>query len=98
MSGQERDSFNAVLNLALIEQDDPDSKVTIRLGPFTAFTLVGALQLTTRHPELAPKMRARVQGVIDDIIKAFEGQPAHAVLLLGNDPANDVPREPSEPE
>jgi hypothetical protein len=90
MESQEQ-HLAAVRDLALMEMNDPENnKGTFQLGPFTAFTLVGLLQLTSRHPGLNRTQRNLVKQIIDQIIASFEGHPAHAVLLLGNNPDNDV--------
>jgi hypothetical protein len=64
-------------------------RTTLALGPWTAFVMIGALQLATRHPQMTPDHRALIGQVIDGLRPWFDGTPGEALLRLGDDPAYD---------
>jgi hypothetical protein len=88
----EAEAFEYVKQLAILEQDPGHEKATIRMGPFTAFTVIGALQLATRHPEFSPAQAKLIGEVIGQFGPLFKGTPGEMLLGLGGEPAFDVPR------
>jgi hypothetical protein len=93
----EAEGVEYVMNLALLEREPGHAKATLTIGPFTAFTLIGALQLATRHPEFSPDQARLVRKVIDQMRPLFAGTPGEMLLKLGDEPAFDVPRGCSYP-
>ena len=85
----EADAVAYVRQLAELEQEGARSELS--LGPFTAFTLVGALQLATRHPEMSDTQRQLIGNIIDGMRPWFDGTPGEELLRAGDDPARDVP-------
>lgn len=87
----EADAVAYVAELTKIEQTPGHDRATVKMGPLTAFTVIGALQLATRHPEFPPAQAARVNAVIADLKRLFAGTPGEVLLGLGDEPAFDVP-------
>lgn len=79
-----------VAELYLMEQAKEGEPATLLLRPFTAFTMVGALQLATRHPEMSPVQRQLIGSVIDQMRPLFAGTPGEQLLHLGDDPDFDI--------
>lgn len=88
----EAEAIKYVTLLAQTEQDPRHERATIKIGPFTAFTLIGALQLATRHPEFSPDQARLIGQVIDQLRPLFAGTPGEVLLGLGDEPAFDIPR------
>lgn len=88
----ETEAVDYVATLARLEQDPGHRKATITMGPFTAFTLIGALQLATRHPEFSPQQTGLINEVIGQLRPLFAGTPGEVLLGLGDEPAFDIPR------
>jgi hypothetical protein len=62
------------------------------LGPFTAFTLIGALQLILRHPDLSEDNKHLLSQVIDQLKPLFADTLAGQIIELGDNPEFDIPR------
>jgi hypothetical protein len=94
MSGiTEAEAVEYITKLARLEREPGCDRAYIRLGPFTAFTLIGALQLATRHPEMSQSQRDLIGAVIDQLRPLFAGTPGEALLELGDHPEFDVERD-----
>lgn len=88
----EAEDLEHIKRLAVAEQ--AGERHSVPIGPFTAFSLIGMLQLVTRHPDLGAGQLKIAQSVIDDLAKGFAHDPAITDLIRrGNDPANDVSRQ-----
>lgn len=71
-------------------ENDPDSEpATLRIGPYTAIVLIGALQLATRHPTMSPKMRRVLRGIVDQLKPLFAGTPGEEIIRRGEHPEFD---------
>lgn len=90
------EAIRYIAHLAQLEQQPGHKEATITMGPFTAFVMIGALQLATRHPNFSPGHHQLVGQIIDQCKPMFRGTPAEQLLDLGDDPANDVPRHSCE--
>jgi hypothetical protein len=93
----EAEAVEYIAKLARLEREPGSDRAYIRLGPFTAFTLIGALQLATRHPEMSQSQRDLIGAVIDQLRPLFAGTPGEALLELGDNPAFDIERECQHP-
>lgn len=87
----EAEAVEYVTRLARLEMGGAP-KAVIRMGPFTAFTLIGAVQLAMRHPDMSPENSRLLAAVIDDLRPLFAGTPGEMLLGLGDEPAFDVPQ------
>lgn len=75
----------------LVQLERAGERAPLVVGPYTAFTLVGAIQLATRHPGLSDYMTRLLTEFGDQIIRGyFAGTPGEALLLAGWDPSHDV--------
>jgi hypothetical protein len=87
----QQEALEWMAQLAQAERDG--ERTTLVLGPLSAFTLIAALQLATRHPQLSPGQYAMICEFIDQVRPWFTGTPGEALIDAGADPAADVPRE-----
>lgn len=74
----------------LMEMEKAGERTTIVIGPYSAFSLVGLLQLATRHPELPPNLRAVAQGIYRQLYPLFKGTRGEEALFKGEHPEWDV--------
>ena len=68
-----------LMPLAQAERDGTDDKALISIGPFSAFTLIGLLQLAYRHPGLSASQREIIRRIVADLAPLFGGVLAEAV-------------------
>jgi hypothetical protein len=69
-------------------------RTTLAVGPYTAFIVIGVLQLATRHPRLPPGHRLVADEFIGQLRTLFDGTPGAAMIAAGDEPARDVPQDP----
>ena len=81
-----------LVEMGTAEREGRARMMMLEIGPYTAFVLIGALQLATRHPAMKDDQRGQIQAIIDQLKIPFQGTPAMTILNLGDDPANDIPR------
>lgn len=65
-------------------------KAEIRIGPFSAFVLIGLIQFAWRHPGLSPRHKQIAHDIVDQLATLF-GPPLDAAIELGWDTTRDVP-------
>lgn len=89
--------------LARSELDGTAEPATIKIGPFTAYVLVGLIQLACRHPELHDAQLRAAHRVADPLTTLF-GPPLREEIEKGWDPVQDrctacgsTTEEPHEP-
>lgn len=75
--------------LVLRREEAAGARQEVPFGPYTALVVIGALQLATRHPNMAPSLRAELLGVIDQFRPWFVGTPGEQIIDMGNDPELD---------
>lgn len=85
------ETFHALVALAIAERDGLYEPAVVKLGPYTAFTLIGLLQLTWRHPDLTRQHRQMIEEIARPLQRLF-GPPLDAALEQGWDRGQDVPR------
>jgi hypothetical protein len=78
----------AVRELIELERDPATPHATLTIGPYAAFVLVGALQLTLRHPLLYPDQREQITSIARQVQTLYQGR-AYELLEHGFDPAKD---------
>ena len=88
----EREAVEYVHRLAQVERTPGHEKATVMMGPFTAFTVIGALQLATRHPDFSEAQAALIGDVVKQLKPLFAGTPGEVLLEVGSEPAFDVPK------
>jgi hypothetical protein len=69
-------------------------RTTLAVGPYTAFIVIGVLQLATRHPRLPAGHRLVADEFIGQLRTLFDGTPGAAIIAAGDNPARDVPQDP----
>jgi hypothetical protein len=76
--------------LAELERSGQAEQATIRIGRFSAYTLIGLLQLCARHPQVAgdPENMALLHSVVDPLAGLFKGVLAESIEM-GWDPEED---------
>lgn len=74
--------------LALLERDE--ARIPVFIGPYSAITMTGALQLVLRHPDVSDAVKTMIRQWIDQIRPTFAGTLGQQIIELGDDPANDV--------
>lgn len=75
--------------LRLRKEEAAGARQEVLVGPYTALTLIGGLQLATRHPSMPPRVRAELLAVIDQFRPWFVGTPGEQIIDMGNDPELD---------
>src|SRR5213593_3951711 len=80
-----------------LERDRPE--VIYRFTPLELLTLIGLLQLTTRHPNLPPTTRSAALGLIQRFSSLVSGVSwaVDQVIRAGNNPALDEPIDDAPP-
>lgn len=64
-------------------------RTTLTIGPFSAITMIGALQLAMRHPEMSTFQRGILAEFIDQMRPMFAGTSGEEIIRRGDDPAFD---------
>lgn len=85
----DREAIAYLARLYEIERDPDHERAVLFIGPYSAFVMIGALQLATRHPDMSPTHRQFLAEVIDQLRPLFTGTPGEPLIRLGDDPAND---------
>lgn len=93
----EAEAVEYIKRLMELEHEPGSEKALISIGPFSAFVLIGALQLALRHPEFSPSQASMVNAVIDQMRPLFTGTPGEQLLRLGDEPAYDIERDCKHP-
>lgn len=73
--------WEAIKQLVTDERDG--GRIPLSVGPYTAFTMLGALQLAFRHPAMEPKMKQLIRDFGHQLEGAFAGGPLQEVLDKG---------------
>ena len=68
------------------------SRTVLHIGPFTAMTLIGALQLVLRHPNISNTSADVIHGLIEQLqLRLVFLEPiGQHIIDLGDDPKNDT--------
>lgn len=87
-----KDEYLKILvELGKAERDGTADNALISCGPFTAFSIVAALQLALRHPQLSSNMREIISNFANQLAMLFpEGSAVRELIKEGSDPHNDV--------
>ncbi len=90
MASQMSEADALVYVRRLLELEQAGEQSELRMGPFTAFTVISALQLATRHPGMSEHQRSMIGAVIDGMRPWFAGTPGEELIRAGDDPARDM--------
>lgn len=74
---------------ARAEADGTAEKLTVMMGPFTAWVLIALLQLVWRHPDLTPMQAQVITDIAGQLQQVFSGPMAEA-MATGWDKTQDV--------
>jgi hypothetical protein len=89
LAEDERETIRALTELVRDEQAGRAKPGTVSIGPFSAFIVIGALQLAWRHPGMPPAHKEIIEGMARQMQGWFGGHLA-AQLERGWDPSQDV--------
>lgn len=67
----------------LAEIEQTGGRVSVDVGPFTAMTLIGALQLAVRHPWMGDQAKAAVRALVDGFGPMFAGTLGEQIIAAG---------------
>jgi hypothetical protein len=76
--------------IAVEERENRAINATISVGPFTAFCMISALQLATRHPNLTGSIKTQIRSVVHQLKPLFAGSPVEEIIDRGDHPEWDV--------
>lgn len=65
------------------------SRIMLHVGPFTAMTLIGAMQLVMRHPEVSANTKMALRGLIEMMRPMFREPAAQQIIDMGYNPEHD---------
>ena len=68
-----------LMGLAEAERDGRDEKAIIKIGPFSAYTVIAVLQLAWRHPSLSPHQKIIIRNIADQLEPLFDGLLAEMI-------------------
>jgi hypothetical protein len=74
----------------LIDLEKAGERCPVEVGPYSALAIIGALQLATHHPDMAPKTRQIIQSFYRQFYPLFEGTPGEEIVRKGEHPEWDV--------
>lgn len=99
MSLPSREELLAIKNLMLEETEG--QRITLKVGPASAFTLIGFLQLCLRSEQVTSNgyLKGTANTLCHQLSEPFRGTPVWDVIQRGYDGAEDVtvylPGEPT---
>lgn len=79
--------WEAIKSLAIDE--GMGARIPMTIGPYSAFTMVGALQLAWRHPDMGGPTKAMIEDFGRQLQAAFTGGPLEPLLETGWDEHQD---------
>jgi hypothetical protein len=89
MNDQEEEDQQVEYMKKLIDLEMAGERTEVRIGPFTAITIIGLLQLSTRHPEMSRRMKDAARDFIRQMEPLFTGTPGEEIIRRGNHPEFD---------
>lgn len=73
----------------LMELEQAGERTTIAIGPYTAITMIGALQIATRHPSMHGLGVTVLRDVVDQFKPLFKDTPGEDIIKRGEHPEFD---------
>jgi len=69
--------------MKLAEIENTGERADLKIGPFSAITLIGALHLALQHPGMTGAVRERVLTICRQIYPMFKGTPGEEIIRKG---------------
>jgi hypothetical protein len=88
LSAADRSVVEALYKLAIAEQDGLVRAAPMTIGPYSSFTLIGAIQLAWRHPSMNATQKRILENIARPMQAWFSGVLADA-LEAGWDTSQD---------
>jgi hypothetical protein len=76
--------------MRLHEIEHAGERTTISIGPFSAITLIGLLQLSTRHPDASRTVKDVARDIVRQLEPLFAGTEGEEIVRRGSHPEWDV--------
>lgn len=77
----------------LVDMEKAGERTTLAIGPYTAYAMIGALQLAMRHPQMDGKLRTVLRDMCHQLEPLFIGTPGEETIKRGYHPEWDVPHD-----
>jgi hypothetical protein len=74
----------------VLEAERNGERATFTIGPFSLLTMIGAIQLATRHPHVVGENRKILLGLVQDFGVYFDGTAGEEIIKRGSHPEWDV--------
>lgn len=74
----------------LIELEKAGERTPILIGPWSSFAVISLLQLSLRHPGVAPSIKNAALDILGQLEVFFKGTPGEALIAAGYDTSQDV--------
>ena len=74
----------------LIELEKAGERTPIMIGPRSSFAVISLLQLSLRHPGVAPSIKNAALDILGQLEVFFKGTPGEALIAAGYDTSQDV--------
>lgn len=79
----------------LVDLEQAGERNDVRIGPYSLFTMIGAMQLVLRHPDLPGGTRRVLTGLVEQWRKPFDGTAGEPLINMGYDPSFDGDGRPN---
>ena len=73
----------------LIDLEKDGKRTTIVIGPFSAMTIIGLIQLATRHPDMEKRTKDIARDFIRQLEPLFSGTEGEEIIRRGGHPEFD---------
>lgn len=73
----------------LVDLEQRGARNDVKVGPYSLFTMIGALQMVLRHPDLGTTTRRVITDLVEQWRVPFNGTPGEPLINMGYDPAFD---------
>lgn len=70
----------------MIDLETSGTRTTLSVGPFSAYTLIGCLQMVMRRMDLPPNARPIIRHIVRQLYPLFDGTPVAEHIRRGEHP------------
>ncbi len=74
----------------LIELEKAGERTSVLIGPWSSFAVITLLQLSLRHPGVAPSIKSAALDILGQLEVFFKDTPGEALIAAGYDTSQDV--------